>query len=246
MYLGESMEASPLPEIAWLRELVLRIQQNKGDTPAIHAISDYYAAIAGLDDRNSAFRLLVNTLDKVERLVPEIASPGARKTAERVLLAYSELLDPTQLATPLTHFRSTNSARLQLIEAAISSLEDLRYDATALQARAIDFFEEIERLKAQFATSDDISDASKVILRAQLDLVGKSLTRMSNSGVGAFRDSVFTAFGRIVIELKADSGTNNRGVAEGIDGFLKLYAIAEAGGTMLKLTGEGIKLLTAS
>lgn len=240
------MEAQPLPEVAWLHTLAVRLIAAKSETPAVHFISDVYAEIVGIPDRRMAFRQLMSTVERLESLVEEIESPGARKTGWRVVNALGELFDPPALAISMTNFRNSNLAKLQLIEAAISSLEDLRYNGSTLEAQTVDFLTAIDELKAKFAASDEISEASKIVLRSQLDLLAKSLNRFSTSGVGPFRESVFCAFGRIVIELKGDSATSKLGYNEVMDGMLRLYGMAEAGGTILRLTGQAMGILPAA
>jgi hypothetical protein len=233
------METKIAPEIlnieAWLETILARTSK----LPAILEISQAYAGVAQTSEEAS-FRELIRVVDSLPNLLGELPTDPSRKVATSVIERLNRLLDPKALGHEFGTWRNYHRANIDYIQSSIVIFHDLKFDSEIFLSKTPNLYEEIDKLRAKFASSDDISEPSKIVLRAQLDLLKKGVNRFQTSGVGAFRDSIFSIYGRITIQLEADKSISPAKKREIADDILRVWDIAQMGGDLLKLAGPAI------
>lgn len=230
------MSETTLPEIQRLRALIEQLPEKGGDSAA-SVIIPLYAKISGVEGDYETLALLYRTLDRLPELITEkYPEKGRRAAAIGVVEQLKENLSPTKLARPYPEFFSRHGRALRRQLDVFPVLEDIAFDSDALMSQATTIVAELEKMRAKVGSADDLSDASRSFLNAQLALMERAVLRFETTGVGPFRDSVFTAFGKIYVEL-AVSNPKSPSTKELIDNLLRLYGLFQAGGDLARLTG---------
>lgn len=235
-----------LPEIQTIQLFLISLKQSAGSNQsALTTISDIWASMFQTN-RTTGMLEFVRLVQSLPSLVAEIPSKGQRRVAEKLVGRIEKLLDPTALATDMKSYIGRQASNIEFIEESLPLFEDLTYESDSLIAKLPDIYAAIEGMKSKFGQSPDVSDASKIMLIAQLDLLTNSVHRFQNSGIGAFRDSIFTIYGRITIQLESDENTSAEQKREIADDILRIYGVVQLGGDLLKLCGPVIAGLLAA
>jgi len=199
------------------------------------------AHAGGPGDTTGAFVTLMTSLDSLEGMVQErFSESGRREAALHLIQLTRSLLDLDDLVHPWEAYRARRYSVMQSARGMFVLLSDLKFDGEALLEKSLTLSEEISSLKKKFAGDDELSDAARAVLFCQLDLLHRSVARFQTSGVGPFRDSIFSSVGRIYIELAQDSGVSPDKVRSVIDDMLRVVNLAQVGGSILKLSGPVI------
>lgn len=244
MLSGLLMEAKPLPELQWLAALTRDLLGSSSGAPAMIVVSTKYAAITETTPA-IAFQELYRAILSLPALIAEMPPGGTRTVASKVVERFQELLDPETLSLDFNAYVKKHRTGLIFIDGAIAVLEDFRYDGSAFLASEVDLYAALAAMKDRFGAAESLSDASKTVLNGQLDLLAACVQRFQTSGVGPFRASVFSVYGRIKFELENDSKLRADDKKAILDDLLRWYDLAEAGGSLLRLGGTVISgLLT--
>lgn len=229
------MESSTLPEIRAITQLITELRGYTNNAqPAVVIISNLFSSTKGVTP-TEGFLELMRTVSHLPTLVADLPQGGPQRVGEKVVERIGRLFDPALLAVEVRAYVVKNEANFEYIEDSIHIFSDMGFDADAFAAKTADLYDHIEKMKTKFGGVETLSDASKTVLFAQLELLRNSVHRFQTSGVSAFRDSVFSIYGRVVIQLEADksvSDVDKRGV---IDDFLRFYDLSQAAGSLLKL-----------
>ena len=233
------MSSAILPELQHLRKLLESLPEKGGDS-AMSVIIPIYSEITGADSDFAALALLYRTLDQLPEIVTEkFPEKGRRAAALGVVEQFKDHLSPLKLARPYPEYFSRHGRPLLKQLAIFPILEDIEFDSDGLAGQATSIISEIEKMRAKIDKANDLSDASRSFLGAQLVLLERAVLRFETTGVGPFRDSVFSSVGKIYIEL-AVANPDSTSAKDLMDDFLRLYGLFQAGGDILKLTGPVI------
>jgi hypothetical protein len=230
------MSDSILPEITHLRALIERLPEKGGDSAA-SVIVPLYGEITGINGDYAVISSLYRTLDHLPNVITDsFPEKGRRAAAIGVIEQVKENLSPLRLARPYPEFYSRHGRALKRQLEIFPILEDLSFDSVALAGQVPSIVAEIEKLKAKVGVAEDISDATRIFLNAQLIILERALLKFEVTGVGPFRDVIFSSIGKVYIELAVSNGDKPSAV-ELMDQFLRVYGLFQAGGELLKLGG---------
>jgi|GEM_PF-2192843 len=233
------MSQQIIPEIRHLRTLIERLPEKGGDSAA-SVVIPLFAEIVGVDNDYESLSLLYRALDHLPALIADkFPEKGRRAAALGVVEQLKDGFSPLKLARPYPEFGPRHGRALKRQLEVFPILEDLEFDTENLKAQTTTIVSEIEKMRLKVGNADDLSDASRTFLNAQLALMERAVLRFETTGVGPFRDSVLTAFGKIYLELSA-ADSKSVVAKELIDNLLRLYGLLQAGGDILKLTGPVI------
>jgi hypothetical protein len=228
------MEAKTLPEVESITALITGLRHNgESQQPAIALISTLFAG----DKASPADGLLelIRVVNYLPALVADLPPGGPQRVGANVAERIKRLVDPETLGMETRAYVKRNLSNFEFIEDTIHIFHDMHFDGEAFIAKTADLYSFIDEMKGKFGLSESLSDASKTVLFAQLDLLRSSVHRFQTSGVGPFRDSVFSIYGRIVLELNADKTVTETDKRQIIDEFLRFYDLSQAVGSLLKL-----------
>jgi hypothetical protein len=231
------MATLPLPDIQDIADLVRRIKEAPDlAQPAVAVVAELFRTDKQLAPALCLVELvrLVNALEGVAVDLPE---GGTRDVGNHVVDAIKALLDPQTLGEEFRQYRKRHAVDLEFVSRSLPLFRDLSYDGGALAASNSEIYAAIDAMKSKLGSYDGLSDASKTVLSAQLDLLAKSVHRFQTSGVGPFRDAVFSIYGKIRLQLDNDSDTSKDVKREVADDILRIYGLLQIGGGLLKLGG---------
>jgi len=228
------MEQKRVPEIEAITKLLADLRASgNSQQAAIATISTLFAG-----DRLSpadGFLELMRLVNYLPTLVADLPRGGPQRVGAKVAERVRHLVDPELLVLELRTYMSRVGHHIEFIEDTIYIFDEMTLDTAALSAKTADLYELIDEMKGKFAKVNSLSDASKSVLLSQLELLRSSVSRFQTSGVGPFRESIFSIYGRIVMELKADKGVTEADKKEIIDDIIRFYDMSQIAGSLLKL-----------
>ena len=234
-----------LPEITRLASL-LEALRGVRPTPSSLVLTTLNEQLAVLGfDREIALLELMRTIDGLERIIPDIHSAAARRLAERLIKRVQRLFSAENLVLETKTFLSQQRQQMEFVLENLELFDELKFDAASLPGAAPGLLAELEALKGRVAKSGELADASRVLVLAQLDLMGRSINRFDRTGVGPFRDSLFSIYGRIVVELQGEDKNDKEAAREIVDDVLRVINLVQAAGGALALSGPVIAGLLA-
>lgn len=177
---------------------------------------------------------MMKVFSALEGFVAELPHSSVRRTAQRTIEGLTRSFTASSLAQTVDNFRNACDNELHLAENTLELLHDLTIDRDEFEKNIPDFESAIDSLCGQFGASS-LSDASKSILTAQMQLLKNSVKRFSEGGVGPFRDSAFSIIGRVVIQIRNDPTLPSSEKRQMVDDALRLYDVVEKGGKVLSL-----------
>ncbi len=229
-----------LPELVHLRALLASLPPKGGSENTATVVVPLYANIIAEEDEFSALLSLYTSIDSLVELV-EIKFPerGRKAAALAAIESIKALFSPRSLGRPYNEFAAVLKNKTSQILSFLPILEDIEFDSDSLTVNKANIFTEIEAARDRLASNSDLSDGSRRFLNAQFILMEKALVRFEKDGVGNFSASVYSAIGRIYIELRDEDHTKS-GVKDVIDDVLRIHGLMQAGGDILKLSGPFI------
>lgn len=228
-----------LPEVARLQTLLDGFVPNDSvaKQSALFLVVERYADIVGDVTTEDALYLLLRSLnDLPDLIVQQFPEGGRRKTALTVVDRLKAIFSPRLLAQSYENFLARTATDRAIASSAIALMEDINFDGESLLAKTVEVVEEVAKVREKILQSDCLSDASKIFLSAQFELIERSVLRFEVSGVGPFRDSIFTSIGKIFVELKGQGSDSKVVAKELIDDLLRIYGLLQVGGDLAKLT----------
>lgn len=182
---------------------------------------------------------LMRSLHSLEQLALELPNAGMRRIAEKTISGLLSAFSTQNLVRDANGFRVTMSKELHLASANLEIFHELKLDRDNLSNSLKDIDKSIDDLRDIFAKSD-MSDASKSILSAQMELLKKSIDRFDKGTVGPFRDSAFSVIGRVVIQINGDEKLKSEDARKLVDDVLRLAGLIDAGSKVLTLVAPSI------
>lgn len=229
------MTTSTTPEISALAILLDGIRTwTEANQSTLNAIEYFWPSSS-----NNKLIEFMTVLGSLERLVLELDSTPARRTAQKTVDTIVRVFTASNLTGTVNDFRKQHRTELHFIENTLDLLQDLSVDKEKFSSSIANIEEEIDQISAKFLKSS-LSDASKSVLMAQLQLLKNSAKRFDGGQVGPFRDSAFSTIGRVVIQIRKDSNIPDADKREMIDDALRLYDVIEKGGNLLSLAAPFI------
>lgn len=223
------MTTGTTPEIDALKTLLTKLSEYDHRTQVLAAIESCWPS-------TDSHRLveLMGVVASLDRLVVEIEGKHARATAERTVSAIRDLFTAQSLSRTVAEWRAVNANQLHLIDATIGLFGDLRTDREAFAGNVKSIEAVLEEVSIKFNQSD-LSDASKSVLMAQIELLRKSIARFEEGAVGPFRDQAYSVVGRVVIQIQNDPKVADVDKRKLIDDALRIYDVIDKGSSVLKL-----------
>ncbi len=228
-------------EVEHLRALLDSLESRETKNSALVEIANIYGSIIEEGDASRAYVALFSSLDQIEQIANEHFIGGQKSVAENAINELRRLFGLEASRHPYNDYIGVRRTHIATVRLVFPILTDLSFDLISLQAKLPDAISEIQRFKDRISLHDDVSDQLKTVLFAQIDLMEKSLVRVQERGIGEFRHSVFTTFGRIYLELRANSEVSDKTSKEIVDDFLRIYQVFEAGGSLLQLGAPVIR-----
>lgn len=239
-----------LPEISYLKQLLVKLPDVIGPTNAKRAaapiIAAEYAALSGAQDQFAGLSGLLGSIERLPNIITEqFDQDGRKQAAIAIVERIRNVFCPKNLALPAETFMSSTSLDQGIILSMLPLLEDIQFDSAALTAKTQDIFEEITAFRDKVGKVEGLSHASRVVIDAQMLAMERSLVRFTETGVGTFRESIFSSVGRIVVELQTNKNNEKLAIRETMDDVLRIYGLFEVGGNLLTLAAPvAVKLLT--
>lgn len=229
-----------------LNELPEKVGANNSKKVVGTFVAETFAPICGAEDHFGAMHALTNSIEKLPEIVCDQFQQGGRQQAALAIIQkLRSIFSPKNLDHSFENFLAATAVDRNVVLTMLPLLEDIRFDEAALNAKANDIVSEIEAFRSKLMMNGGLSHASKVVVDAQISLMERSILKFSETGVGRFRDSIFSSVGRIVIELQTNAGNEKIAVRTTLDDVLRIYGLMEAGGNLITLAAPtAIKLLT--
>jgi|GEM_PF-2975737 len=228
-------------EIKSLTSILERmLQPSAAAMPTVSMISRFMQESAGTNEAES-IPTFFNHLRVVDGLIQEhMVSPGTRRSGERLRARLVKLFAGDNLGEKYNAFQPSQSHNIQAILDLISMLDVVQFNNDGLIERREEIGSSIDELLADVAESSELTEATKRIVVAQIDLIRRTLDRFETSGVVPFRESIYCSIGRLTIELK-DLDENEGGrIRKVIDDIVRIKDMAEIAGGTLRLAGPFI------
>lgn len=243
-----TVDPKPLPELARIESLLNTIIGSAGATaPALEVFLGRCHAEFDNRSTSTSYNSLQASISGISDIVREkFQEPGRRQVALNLIRILEEIFGVEAFQGTWADYqkrvRRDASSALNMMPL----LQDLSFDSDRLLADRLSIIQQIEKLKSKIGIEENISDPAKTVLLAQLRLLEQSLEKFETTGVGPFRQSIFTVFGRVVLELEREENLSTAGKRELVDDVLRVYGLMQAGGDLLKLGGPVISGLLAA
>lgn len=169
-------------------------------------------------------------------LLPMIKGKGGQAVGLLAVNALDECFSITALRASIENWVSITAPHVATFKATLSIFEDLEFDGAKIVENAPEISEVLGGVKGRLVKLEGLSDASRTILMCQVDLIEKSLLRFQKHGVSAFRESVFSMYGRVSIELTAAKDEKVKGsLKETADDLLRVAGLVETASAAFQL-----------
>ena len=228
------MSTTVTPEVAALEQFLVQIDGAPGTASMLSIVEGYWPTSAP-----NKLMDLMRSLHSLEQLALELPNAGMRRIAEKTISGLLSAFSTQNLVRDANGFRVTMSKELHLASANLEIFHELKLDRDNLSNSLKDIDKSIDDLRDIFAKSD-MSDASKSILSAQMELLKKSIDRFDKGTVGPFRDSAFSVIGRVVIQINGDEKLKSEDARKLVDDVLRLAGLIDAGSKVLTLVAPSI------
>ncbi|PTT78636.1 hypothetical protein DBR41_23010, partial [Pseudomonas sp. HMWF010] len=170
------MDTKIIQEIKNLEDWVKVMRGMNGKQVAVMEFSQAYGSVVDID-AEIAFRDLLRVVDGLPKLLDDLPSEPTRRVAQAVIDRINRLLNPKHFTVDFGQWKNMHHANMEAIIESIPIFHELKFDGDLFISNATNIYAEIENLKEKFAKSDEISEASKIVLRAQLELLHKTVSR---------------------------------------------------------------------
>lgn len=235
-----------VPDIQIIERLLADLPQREANRPVASNCADLLAEYMEIN-RDEAWWEFLSLVANLQALAMEIPSRGARRAIDGAVVALLHIFAPDMLVQRTNVWADQTAAQRAVVENALALFDDLQFDRAIALTKAPDLLAEIEKLSASIATNESISDAVKEVLRGQLHLLVKSVDHLRSRGVGPFRASVFTVFGRIYVEMRdAPNKAEAAALRAVLDDLGRAMTVFEAAGTLARLAPPAVALLIAA
>lgn len=231
---GPPMSTTVTPEVAALEQFLTQLTGIPSSTPMLSAIETYWPTSAP-----NKLMDVMRSLNALEQIISELPNAGMRKIAEKTVAGLIVAFSPQNLLRDIAGFRSALSNEIHLAKSNLELFHDLQMDRDKLINSAEEIEKSIEDLIDVFAKSE-MSDSSKSVILAQMELLKKSIDRFNKGTVGPFRDSAFSVIGRVVIQIHGDTKLKSEDARKLVDDVLRLAGLIDAGSKVLTLAAPHI------
>jgi hypothetical protein len=233
-----------LPDITRLKMLIegLHSDPSPSKTSALNVIVVRYAALIGDDvSPEDGLYFLLRSINELPSIIEQQFPEGGRKKAAmNVVSTLRSIFSPRLLSQPFeTYLVRTDTERVVILSA-ISLLEDIEFDSEKLLMHGVEIVSEIGRIREKINAAEALSHSSKLVLNAQFELIERAVLRFETSGVGPFRDAVFTSVGKVFIELQGQGGEAKVVSRAILDDLLRLYGLLQMGGDLVRLAAPPV------
>lgn len=228
------MASAPVPEIEALKVFVNQLQRHQPNTHVLTAMESLWPSPNG----DHLIELMV-VVDSLKRLAADLPAGPTQNMGVRTAQAVQRLFTSDRLVRNVGDFRTVAKSDLDIIEHSLEIFEHARSDVDGFKSNVDRLNVELDDLSEHFNKSD-LSDASKSVLMAQIQLLKNSIVRFDAGSVMPFRDSAFSVIGRVVIEIQKDPKASPADKRKLIDDAMRLYGILDAAGNVLSLVAPVI------
>lgn len=240
---------SLLPEIQTCVSVITTMAESQPrfrGHPALLNLLDAWAQCGG-EQTATSFQEILAMSSTPRTLLPFIKGRGAQAIAESAVEAIESCFSSLSLQAGSDDWHSQTATQRAILRATVSIFEDIDFDPTKVAENATEISEVLGGVKGRLAGLEGISDASRTILMCQVDLIERSLLRFQTHGVIAFRESVFTMYGRVSVELEASSDKAVKAsLKETADDLLRVAGLIETASSVFQLVAPAaLKLLSA-
>jgi hypothetical protein len=240
-----------LPEIQTLSNLIQGMHESYSrsesvqKSPALNVLLEVWSS-NGHQITATTFQEILAISSSPRGFLPFIKGRGAQSIAISAVDAIEACFSSAALRGNLQQWYIANRENVANIKTTISIFDDIDFDYSKVAENSAEINEALGGIRGRLAKLEGLSDASRTVLICQVDLIEKSFTRFQTHGVGAFRESVFSMYGRISVELKAAPDEKvATGLKEAADDLLRVAGLIETASSVLQLIGPAaLKLLT--
>jgi|SRR5215217_1277974 len=228
-------------ELSRLTSVLERMTQPSGSaTPTINVLARFMQEEAGTDEADS-IPTFFHYLRTVDELVHEhLVSASNRRSGERLRARLSKLFAGDNLGDKYNNFQATQSHNIQAILDMIPMLDGVKFDNDGLVERKSEISSSLDDILSDVSGSAELTDATRRVVVAQIDLIKRTLTNFELSGVVPFRESIYCSIGRLTLELKDLDAPEAGKVRSVIDDIIRIKDLAEIAGGTLRLAGPFI------
>ncbi|WP_156449613.1 hypothetical protein [Caulobacter sp. CCH9-E1] len=228
------MSTTVTPEVAALEQFLTQLTGIPSSTPMLTAIENYWPTSAP-----NKLMDVMRSLHALEQITSELPTAGMRRIAEKTIAGLVVAFSTQNLLRDISGFRAAMSNEIHLATSNLELFHDLKIDRDNLINSAEEIDRSIDDLMELFAKSE-MSDSSKSVISAQMELLKKSIDRFNKGTVGPFRDSAFSVIGRVVIQIHGDTKLKSEDARKLVDDVLRLAGLIDAGSKILTLAAPHI------
>lgn len=233
-----------LPDIIRLQQLVegLGTDAAVAKQIALGVVIPRYAVLLGEGvSQEDALYFLVKSINELPELIDQQFPEGGRKkVALNVVERLRAVFSPKMLSHIYENFLTRTNTDRVVVLSGISLLEDIQFDSSALLTHSVEIISEIGKIREKIMSSESLGHSSKLVLNAQFELMERAVLRFETSGVGPFRDAIFTSVGKVFIELQGQSGEAKVISRAILDDLLRLYDLLKMGGDLVRLAAPPV------
>ena len=210
------------------------------DAPAIRMLCQKLSAIVPLQQA-TAPRVLFEHVSAIDRLIDEhMTTPGSRRAGQRLKDRIARLFEANELAKRYVQYQTDQRENVLAILDLIPLLDDVKFDGGKLLEARSGIVSALDDLLSEVGGSRDVSDPSKKLVLAQVEMIKRTLERFETDGVVPFRDSIYCTIGRLTLELRDVRDNEKDGIRKIIDDLVRVKEMAEIAAGTLKLAGPFI------
>ncbi len=241
-------------EVFWLIELIDKII-DQGPGQLNSTVAAYLTELMRKPKQLNAFVQVSAHSTKSERFARRLYS--SLRTAEsdvhlRVLPGHqqqslkddiaklNEIFDLPSLSVGSTTWRSNHLTDLKYINRNLTGLRPLYELPNGVSISAI--AEAVADLRKKAYNSTQLSDHDKSVLGGCLELMESSVDNLKRGEIGHFRQSIYTAAGRLQLEIVDDGSSKERArairdIADDILRVVGLVEVVQTGGGLIGMAG---------
>jgi hypothetical protein len=126
-------------------------------------------------------------------------------------------------------------------------IEDMYLNSTKADFDIVEVEKTIEQLSQQVANAEQLGENEKSLVSASLELVRRASSRARYGEISAFRDEVYCAVGRLELNLRGKSHTDDaqKIIRKVSDDLLRIAGLIEVSGHVAGMIGyTSVKLLS--
>lgn len=228
-------------EVRAFTELLEAMSKPQGDaSPAISAICRALRGIVPNAEKDPA-RILFDYIQSIDTLIEEhMLTPGSKRSGSRLRARIGDLFGSERLHQRYDAFQNEQRENILAILDLLPLLDDVQFNSSRLVEVRTDINESLLNIISDIAQSDQLSEATKRVVKGQVELIQKTLDRFEFEGVVPFRDSIFCTIGRLTIELRTSDEKQGAAIRKVVDDLIRVKEMIEVAGGALLLSGPVI------